>query len=85
STNVTDGQAVSGVVDWRAHTIGPVARVEFSVDGVVVARQTREPWATTWDSSTAAPGPHRLEVDAYTRDGQQAARVATVTIAPATP
>jgi hypothetical protein len=82
AANVVDGQTVSGVVDWRAHTIGPVARVEFSVDGVVIARQTREPWATTWDASTAAPGQHTLEVDAYTRDGQKAASVATVTIAP---
>jgi hypothetical protein len=85
SANVADGQTVSGVLDWRAHTIGPVARVEFSVDGVVVARQTREPWSTTWDTSGATPGPHRLEVDAYTRDGQKAARVATVTVAPPTP
>ncbi len=85
SANVTDGQTVAGTVDWRAHTIGPVARVEFAVDGVVVARQTREPWATTWDASTATPGPHRLEVDAYTRDGRKAALVATVTVAPPTP
>jgi hypothetical protein len=82
AVNVADGQTVSGAVDWRAHTIGPVARVEFSVDGVVVASETREPWATTWDSSTATPGGHRLEVDAYTRDGRKAASVATVTVAP---
>jgi N-acetylmuramoyl-L-alanine amidase-like protein/Big-like domain-containing protein len=85
AANVADGETVSGVVDWRAHTTGPVARVEFSVDGVVVARQTREPWTTAWDSSTASPGAHRLEVDAYTRDGQKAALVATVTLAPSTP
>lgn len=82
AANVADGQAVSGVLDWRVHTIGPVARVEFAVDGVMIARETGEPWATSWDASTAAAGPHRLEVDAYTRDGQKAARVATVTVAP---
>jgi hypothetical protein len=85
SASVADGQTVSGVVDWRAHTIGPVARVEFSVDGVVVARQTREPWATSWDSTAASAGVHRLEVDAYTRDGQKAARVASVTVTPPSP
>jgi hypothetical protein len=83
SANIADGQTLSGAVDWRAHTIGPVARVEFSVDGVLLARETREPWATTWDSTTAAPGQHRLEVDAYTRDGQKAALVATVTVSAA--
>jgi hypothetical protein len=81
AANVADGQTVSGLVDWRAHTIGPVARVAFSVDGIVIARQTRGPWATTWDSTAAAPGQHRLEVDAYTRDGQEASLVATVTVA----
>lgn len=82
AVSLADGQAVSGAVDWRAHTVGPVARVEFSVDGVVVGRETREPWATTWDSGAAVQGPHRLEVDAYTRDGQKAARVTTVTVGP---
>ncbi len=78
--NVADGEVVTGLVDWRAHTTGPVARVEFSVDGTVVATEAREPWATAWDSSTVAAGPHRLEVRAYTRDGQAAVLGATVTV-----
>jgi hypothetical protein len=78
--NIADGQTVSGTVDWRAHTIGPVARVEFAVDGTVVATQTSGQWATTWDSSTAGSGPHVLELRAYTRDGQKAVRDVTVTV-----
>lgn len=78
--NIADGQTVSGTVDWRAHTIGPVARVEFAVDGNVVATQTSGPWATTWDSSTAGAGTHVLELRAYTRDGQKAVRDVTVTV-----
>jgi hypothetical protein len=70
--NLADGQTVSGVVDWRAHTIGPVARVEFVVDGTVIATATTEPWAITWDSSTVAPGAHTLEVRAFTKDGRRA-------------
>jgi N-acetyl-anhydromuramyl-L-alanine amidase AmpD len=77
--NLADGQAVSGVVDWRAHTIGPVARVEFAVDGAVIATATTEPWATTWDSDTVAPGAHTLEVRAYAKDGRRAALTITVT------
>jgi Bacterial Ig domain len=76
---VADGQAVTGVVDWRVHTIGAVARVEFAVDGVVVAKQTREPWATTWDATNAAPGPHTLEARAYAKDGRSAVASVTVT------
>ena len=85
ATNLADGQTVSGVVAWRVHTVGPVARVEFRVDGAVIARQTREPWAASWDASTAAAGTHTLEASAYTRDGQKATRTVTVTVAPPAP
>ncbi len=79
--NIADGSAVTGVVDWRAHTIGPVARVEFVVDGTVIATSTSEPWATTWDTSTVTPGPHALEVRAYTNDGRRGVLAVTVTSA----
>ncbi|HEY6962651.1 MAG TPA: N-acetylmuramoyl-L-alanine amidase [Gaiellaceae bacterium] len=81
SETVADGQSVSGVVDWRAHTLGPVARVVFLVDGSTLATQTREPWQVSWDA-TALSGTHVLEVRAYTRDGQVASRKATVTVSP---
>jgi len=77
--NLADGQTVAGPVDWRAHTIGPVARVEFVVDGTVIATLTTEPWATTWDSSTVAPGVHTLEVRAFTNDGRKAVLTISVT------
>ena len=77
--NLADGQSVSGVVDWRAHTIGPVARVEFAVDGTVIASSTTEPWATTWDSTAVAAGTHSLEVRAYTRAGRSAVLTISVT------
>jgi hypothetical protein len=77
--NLADGQTVSGVVDWRAHTIGPVARVEFVVDGTVIASATTEPWAATWDTSTVAPGPHELEVRAFTKDGRRGVLTVGVT------
>jgi hypothetical protein len=77
--NLADGQTVSGVVDWRAHTIGPVARVEFVVDGAVIATSTSEPWATKWDSSTVAAGTHTLEVRAFTKDSRMAVLTIGVT------
>jgi N-acetyl-anhydromuramyl-L-alanine amidase AmpD len=81
--SVADGQTVTGLVDWRAHTIGPVARVEFAVDGTVVSTGIAEPWQAIWDSGTVGPGPHALEVRAYTADGRKA--VQTVTVAVTTP
>ncbi len=79
--NLADGQSVSGVVDWRAHTIGPIARVEFVVDGSVIATSTAEPWATSWDTATVAPGAHTLEVRAYTKDGRRGVLTIGVTTA----
>jgi N-acetyl-anhydromuramyl-L-alanine amidase AmpD len=77
--NLADGQTVSGIVDWRAHTIGAVARVQFVVDGGVIATATAEPWATAWDSSTVAPGAHTLEVRAFTKDGRRGVLTISVT------
>jgi N-acetyl-anhydromuramyl-L-alanine amidase AmpD len=77
--NLAEGQTVTGLVDWRAHTIGPVARVQFVVDGTVIATATTEPWATTWDSSTVAPGAHTLEVRAFTSDGRRGVARVSVT------
>lgn len=77
--NIVDGSTVTGVVDWRAHTIGPVAKVEFVVDGTVIATAAREPWSTTWDPATVAPGPHALEVRAYAQDGRRGVLAVTVT------
>jgi N-acetylmuramoyl-L-alanine amidase/Bacterial Ig domain len=86
AVNVADGQTVSGVVDWRVRTIGPVARVELRIDGTIVARPTREPWSYTWDTAAAVAGSHTLEATAYTTDGQKAVKSVTVTVAqPAAP
>ena len=77
--NLADAQTVDGVVDWRVHTIGAVARVQFAVDGAVLTTQTSEPWATTWDATNVAPGPHTLEVRAFAQDGRSAVVTITVT------
>ena len=77
--NIADGSTVTGVVDWRAHTIGPVAHVEFVVDGNVIASSTTEPWATSWDTTSVPAGLHRLEVRAYSKDGRRGVLAITVT------
>lgn len=78
--NIADGATLAGVVPWRAHTIGPVARVAFVVDGNVIATQTAGPWATSFDTSTVAAGSHVLELRAYTKAGTKAVRDVTVTV-----
>jgi N-acetyl-anhydromuramyl-L-alanine amidase AmpD len=85
SVGLIDGQTVTGVVEWRVRTLGPVARVELRIDGAPVASGTREPWAYSWDTASAPPGLHTLEADAYTRDGRKAVRAVTVTVSPPPP
>jgi hypothetical protein len=79
SQTVLDGSTVGGVVDWRAHTIGPIARLQFVVDGAVIATATREPWSASWDTTAATPGAHVLAVRALATDGRVAAS-ATVSV-----
>jgi len=78
--NVADGQTLSGTFTWRVHTTGPVAKVEFLVDGIVVATAAREPWSTAWDTTTVADGAHALEVRALTPAGAAASATVTVTV-----
>jgi hypothetical protein len=86
SQSLVDGSTVGGIVTWGAHTVGPVWRVAFVVDGTVLATATTEPWTETWDTSTVAPGPHQLTVRALTRDGRTgAATSVTVSVSPPPP
>jgi hypothetical protein len=87
SQTIVDGSTVSGVVMWGAHTVGPVAKVQFLVDGTVIATATREPWAATWDTSSAIGG-HTLSVRALAVDGKLGASSTvsvTATAAPEAP
>ena len=79
SQTVVDGSTVGGVVDWRAHTIGPIARLQFVVDGTVLATATQEPWSTSWDTTAVSAGVHVLSVRALAKDGRVAAS-ATVSL-----
>jgi N-acetyl-anhydromuramyl-L-alanine amidase AmpD len=85
SQTIADGSTLSGVVTWGAHTVGPVARVQFLVDGTVIATPTTEPWQATWDT-TPAVGTHVLSVRALGADGKVGASASvSVTVAAAQP
>jgi hypothetical protein len=68
-----DGATAEGVVTLEVladDDVG-VARVEYTLDGVVVAVATEPPFAAAWDSATAMPGPHLLGASAYDGSGNQ--------------
>lgn len=83
--NVADGETLSGTFIWRVHTTGPVAKLEFLVDGTVVATSTAEPWSTAWDTTSVADGSHVLEARAVTPSGATATLDRTVNVQQAPP
>src|SRR5207253_1830152 len=71
SSTVYDGQILAGTVPWRAHTRGPVARVDFLVDGHVLRSDHGAPFTFRGGLVTRKlrNGRHRLELRAYSRRG----------------
>jgi hypothetical protein len=80
-----DGRRVSGFVLWRAQVAGPVAKVEFRVDGRLLGTDVRRPFTLGWDTGAEAPGRHDLRVRAIGRDGRTAERSFSVEVATARP
>jgi Bacterial Ig domain len=80
-TEPTDGATVTGLVPLAATAtddMSDVAKVEFAVDGVVVATDMTDPYSATWDSATAAPGSHTITAKAT--DGADLVASASVTV-----
>jgi subtilisin family serine protease len=66
-----DGATVEGIVALTAAVSDNIAvtRVEYTVDGIVVAAAVQEPFSASWDSTLAAAGPHLLGATAYDASG----------------
>jgi hypothetical protein len=60
---------VSGSVDLAASAPAGTARVEFRLDGAVVASATAAPFTATWDSFSVTNGVHDLAVRALDSAG----------------
>jgi N-acetyl-anhydromuramyl-L-alanine amidase AmpD len=72
STTIRQGQTLSGTVPWRAATKGPrITRVDFLVNGKLVWRDARPPYAAGPGLNTIRlrNGRHTLEVRAYSKGG----------------
>ncbi|MDY0067035.1 MAG: CHRD domain-containing protein [Steroidobacteraceae bacterium] len=56
------GSSVNRTVQLSAtvSSPSPISRVEFLVDGAVIANLTAEPFTADWDTSSVADGPHEL-------------------------
>ena len=57
---IGDGAMLAGPVDLAATVPAGTARVQFEIDGAVVASAAAAPFSATWDSFSAANGSHTL-------------------------
>ncbi|MDQ3380695.1 MAG: Ig-like domain-containing protein [Actinomycetota bacterium] len=79
--NLTDGQTVSGSLVWSATASGKtVAKVEFVVDGAVVAADSAAPYEVTLDTKRFADGTHVFAARVSTTDGTTASVSASVVV-----
>lgn len=73
---------VSGQVAFSAQVFDGfgVAKVVFSVDGVVLGEDLAEPWGVLWGTQSAGNGPHALRVEATDFAGNVGFRSIGVTV-----
>ncbi len=73
-TSITDpasGATVTGAISVTASATDNVGvtKVEFYLDGVLQSTDTSAPYAWSWDTASAANGPHTLSTRAYDAAG----------------
>ncbi|MCI0637263.1 MAG: Ig-like domain-containing protein, partial [Actinobacteria bacterium] len=81
SQNIAPDQVVSGVLDWVADPGRPVKRVEFTVDGALVATVSKSPYKTSFDTTKLVEGTHGFGVVAYAANGSTARAYALARVA----
>jgi thermitase len=82
-TSPPDTAAVEGTVPLAVNISDEplVARVDYAVDGIVVASTSAPPFTASWDTTLVASGPHALGATAYAIAGNRgAAPPITVTV-----
>jgi Bacterial Ig domain len=83
-TAPAEGTTLSGTVTIEANAAdypGPVTQVEFFVDGTSLGIDTSTPYSATWDTTTAADGPHTLTATATAASGQTSSDSNSVAVA----
>lgn len=67
-TAPANGATVSGssvAINANASDNGSISKVEFYVDGALLATDTTSPYSTTWNTTTVSNGTHTLTAKAY--------------------
>ncbi len=73
-TGPSSGATLTGQVTFTANASSPIgiSRVDYLVDGAVVASSTSSPFSANWDSSTVGDGPVTVTARATDSSGNQA-------------
>ena len=73
-TSPSSGATLTGQVTFSANASSPrgIAKVDFLVNGAVVATATSSPYTATWDSSTVGDGPVTITAKATDTAGSTA-------------
>jgi hypothetical protein len=80
--SIAEGAILSATVSWSASPSGKAAaKVDFSVDGKVVATDASAPFSISLDTTSLADGAHVFAVAATAGDGETATSSAGATVA----
>jgi len=82
-TQPTDGATVSGSTTVAADASDDVglSRVEFRIDGALIATDTTSPYSFAWDTTAVADGVHSVETRAFDAAGNSSSNSVGVTVA----
>ncbi len=82
--NLSEGQTVGGVVNLTAEVKapGPVTSLEYQVDGRPLAQAVDPPYGFEWDTTTVAPGFHRLTANVVDQAGNEGQTGVNLNIVP---
>jgi hypothetical protein len=62
--------AAPGLTVWRVEAVGPVAKVEFLVEGELRGADVAAPYTFGWSTAAELPGPHLLTARAIGKNGK---------------
>ncbi|MFN2470719.1 MAG: Ig-like domain-containing protein, partial [Gaiellaceae bacterium] len=82
-TSPANGATVSGSISLtaEAHDNVAVSRIDFVVDGAIVASDDAAPYSVSWSTTDVANGPATLTARAFDAAGNVGSSAATVTVA----
>ncbi|MHC1627222.1 MAG: Ig-like domain-containing protein [Candidatus Nezhaarchaeales archaeon] len=71
----SNNSVISGVVTITVNIQGQANRVDFYIDGNLIASKTSPPWQVTLDTSLESEGEHTITIKAYNDYGEASSKI----------